>query len=135
MLDLIDRAMGFVGDLLKAAPDQNGATDMIAHDTGLAALTAFQPSQLLGFAVKLLDFPPEAAHILDDLHVRALGRQHYSEDFHPVLGWKALDFDDLAALLLGGGPGQAVQAAIGLRAPCIISATWSSFVLPSPAGL
>ncbi|HQE74764.1 MAG TPA: hypothetical protein PLS96_12410, partial [Myxococcota bacterium] len=29
MLDLIDGALGFIGDLLEAPPDQDGAADMI----------------------------------------------------------------------------------------------------------
>ena len=69
MLDLIDCTLRFVGNLLEAPPNQDGAADMIADNAGLAALAAFQTGQLLGFAVKLLDLPAEAAHILDDLHV------------------------------------------------------------------
>lgn len=70
--------------------------------------------------MKLLNFPAEAAHILDDLHVvlphlvghnivRALGRKHYSENFHLVFGRKAFDFDDFALLLLRCTPGQTID--------------------------
>jgi hypothetical protein len=58
-----------MSDLLEANPYQNGTANMIADDTSLATLTSFNPGQLLGFTVKLLDFPAKAAHILYDLHV------------------------------------------------------------------
>ena len=91
ILDSINCSASFQCHLLETDPDKNGTTDVVSNQSGLATLISFDASQLLGFAVKLLDFPAEATRILNDLHVRALGRQHYSEDFHPVLGWKAPD--------------------------------------------
>ena len=43
VLDLIDRALGFIGDLLEPPPDQDGAANMVADNPGLATLAAFQP--------------------------------------------------------------------------------------------
>ena len=90
MFDLVDRLVGFDRDLLQAHPDQDGATDMIADDAGFPTLAAFQASELLGFAMKLLDLPAPATRFLCGLRVilsqvvgndiiRALRRQHYPE--------------------------------------------------------
>jgi hypothetical protein len=58
-----------VSNLFETDPDQNGAADVISNNSGLSALAAFNAGQLLGFAVKLLDFPTEVAHILYDIHI------------------------------------------------------------------
>jgi len=66
---------------------------MVSHNSGFAALATFQTGQLFGFSVKLLDLPTKTAHLLYSLRVvlrhvvghnivRALGRKHYSEEFH-----------------------------------------------------
>ena len=55
MFDLVDRLLGVAGDLLQTDPDQDGTTDVVADDAGFATLTAFQASQLFGFAMKLLN--------------------------------------------------------------------------------
>ena len=100
----INCLLGFVGNLLEANPNQNGAGDVVSDNSGFAALATFQASQLLGFSVKLLDFPTKAAHLLNSLRVvlhhvvghdivRALGRKHNPKEFHFVAAWKALDFD------------------------------------------
>jgi hypothetical protein len=69
---------------------------MVSDNSGFTTLTVFQPGQLFGFAVKLLDFPTQAAHRLYSLRVvlrhgvghnivRAPGRKHYSEELHFML--------------------------------------------------
>ena len=80
---------------------------MVANDAGFATLAAFQASELLGFAMKLLDLPAYATRVLcglrvilsqvvgDDI-VRALWRQHHPEQFHLVFFGEALDLDQLA---------------------------------------
>jgi len=45
-------------------PNQNGATDMISENSCFVTLISLDASQLLGFSVKLLNFPPEAAQIM-----------------------------------------------------------------------
>src|SRR5512145_1749276 len=131
MFDLINGLLRFMSDLLETNPYQHGAANMVSDNSCFATLATFNSGQLLGFTVKLLDLPAKAAHILYDLHVvlrhlvvndivRALGRQHYSENFHLVLGRKALDFDGLAALLLDFTPCQAVHSTIVLCAARII---------------
>jgi hypothetical protein len=69
MLYAVNSAMRFHSHLFEANPNQNGTADMISDGSGLATLAAFDPCQLLGFSVKLLDLPAKAAHILYDLHV------------------------------------------------------------------
>src|SRR4030066_2322141 len=107
MFYLINRLLGFMSDLFEANPYQNGTADVVSDNSGFTTLATFGAGQLFGFAVKLLDLPAKAAHILYDLHVvlrhvvgddivRALGRQHHSENFHLVLSRKPFDFDDLA---------------------------------------
>ena len=101
---------GFNSHLFEPNPNENGATDMISDNSCFATLISFDAGQLLGFSVKLLNLPSKAAHIMYDLHVvllhlvchdivRALGRQHYSENFHLMLGRKTFDLDGLALLL------------------------------------
>ena len=110
MLDTINGALGFNSDLFETNPNENGAADMISDNSCFATLISFDASQLLGFSVKLLNLPSKAAQIMYDLRVvllhlvchdivRALGRQHYSEDFHLMLGREPFDFDRLALLL------------------------------------
>ncbi len=107
VLDLIDGLPRFDRDLLESYPDQDGTPDVIAHDARFAALTAFQTSDLFGLAMKLLNLPTPAVHLLNRRRlglsrvvghdvVRALGRQRYSEQFHFVIFGEALDFDRLA---------------------------------------
>jgi len=90
MLDAINGALSFNGNLLEPHPNQDRTTDMVSDNSGYAALISFKSSQLFRFTVKLLDLPAKVAHILYDLHVvlshlvrhdvvRALGGQHYSE--------------------------------------------------------
>ena len=64
MLDLIDGPLGVSRDLLQTHPSQDGTTDVIAHDSRLTTLAAFQAGKLFGFTVKLLNFPTPAAHLL-----------------------------------------------------------------------
>ena len=125
MFHLINRLLGFVSELFETNPNQNGATDMISHYSSFATLAPFDAGQLLGFAMKLLDLPAKAAHVSYDLQVvlrylvghdivRALGRQHYSENFHLVFRRKAFDFDHFTLLQFGFRPFQAVHSPIGL---------------------
>jgi hypothetical protein len=104
---------------------------MIADSARFATLTAFDAGQLLGFAVKLLDLPTEAAHILDDQRVvlshlvgddkvRALRRQHDPENFHLVISRKPFDFDDFALVLFSFCPCQMIYALVRFCAPRII---------------
>ena len=90
MFQAIHRLAGFVGNLLETDPNQNGAGNVVSDNSGFTTLTTFQPSQLFGFSVKLLDFPTQAAHLLYSLRVvlrhvvghnivRALGRKHNPE--------------------------------------------------------
>jgi len=74
---------------------------MIPLHTGFATLTTFDPRDLLAFAMKLLDLPAEATHLLRRCRVvlrhvvsgdivRALGREHQPEKFHPMAFGKVL---------------------------------------------
>ena len=120
VLDMINGSLCFNRHLFEPNPNQNGTTNVIPDDSRLAALTAFKPGQLLGFSVKLLDLPAKAAHVLYDLHtvlshlvrhdiIRALGRQHNSENFHLMFARKTSDFDDLTMLLLFFCPFRAIH--------------------------
>jgi len=117
---MVNCSLCFNRHLFETNPNQNGTANVIPNDSRIATLTAFKTGQLLGFSVKLLDLPAKAAHILYDLHlvlshlvrhdiVRALGRQHYSENFHLMLGRKTFDFDDLTLLLFCFCPLQAID--------------------------
>src|SRR4030067_1344406 len=93
MLDPINCSLCFWSNLFETYPYQNGTANVISDNPGLTALTSFQSSNLLGFPVKLLNLPTQAAHILYGLNIilsqvvrydifRALGRQHHPEQFH-----------------------------------------------------
>jgi hypothetical protein len=101
--------LGFDSHLFETNPDQNGTADGVPHGSRFATLISFKPRQLFGFSMKLLDLPAKAAHILYDLQVvlshlvrndiiRALDREHYSEQFHLMLGGEPFDFDYLTLL-------------------------------------
>src|SRR5215210_7794656 len=107
MFEVIDRLFCFMSDLFETNPNQHGTSNMISYNSGFTTLATFQTSQLLGFAVKLLDLPTKATHFLCSLRVvlrhivchnivRALGRKHYSEKFHFMTAWKTFDFDQFA---------------------------------------
>src|SRR5215213_9169136 len=128
MFDLVKGLAGLPGDLFEAHPNQDGTGDMVADDTGLATLAAFQARELLGFAMKLLDFPAQARRLLCSLRVilsQVVGydiiraqwapvwRQHHPEEFHLMLFRKAFDLDQLAMATFLGRPVERVHTPIG----------------------
>src|SRR3990172_1396489 len=115
MFDLINRALSFLSNLLESDPNQNRTTDMVSDNSGLATLATFQPSELFGLSVKLLNFPAQATHFLHSLRVvlskivgndivRALSRQHHPKQFHLMLFGKAFDLHDFAMLFFSIRP-------------------------------
>ncbi len=111
MFEAINGLLGFIRNLLQMYPNQDDAGNMISDNSGFAALTTFQSGQLFGFAVKLLDLPTKATHLLYGLRVvlrhvvgdnivRALGRKHNPEKFHFMTTWKSFDLDCFAMLFL-----------------------------------
>ncbi len=131
MFYLIDGTLGFMGDLFQPYPYQDRTANMIADNLRLPTLTAFNARYLLSLAVKLLDFPTNAAygvnrlrrvlrHVISHNIVRALGRKHYSEYFHFMCVGKPFDFDQLALLPCICTPRQAIHAAIALGTTRII---------------
>src|SRR4030066_2568750 len=134
MLDTINSSLSFWSNMFQMYPNQNGTADMVSDNSGFATLTPFQSGKLLGFSVKLLNLPTQAAHFLYRLGiilsqvvcyhiVRALDGQHNPEQFHFVLFGKALDLHDFAALLFFFGPFQRIHSAIGQSAARIIYLT------------
>ena len=69
MLDPVNGALGFNGDLFETNPNKNGAANVISNNSCFATLISFDASQLLGFSVKLLNLPSKAAQIMYDLRV------------------------------------------------------------------
>src|SRR5450756_384593 len=131
MLDSINRSFCFLGNLFETHPYQNGTANVISDNPSLAALTSFQSSNLLGFPVKLLNLPTQAAHILYGLNIilsqvvrydiiRALGRQHHPEQFHFMVFRKILDLYDFAMLLFWFGPYQRIHSTVSLSAARIV---------------
>ena len=109
MLDLTNGSLRFKGHPLGPDPNQHSTAIVVTNNSFLSTLTIFKTSQLFGFAVKLLDFPAKAAHILDDLHIIllhlvrddvicALGRQHNPKEFHSISTRKSFDLDKFALL-------------------------------------
>lgn len=107
MLNMIKRFACFSSEVCESGPYQKGAGDVIALDAGFAALAFFEAGELFGFAVKLLDLPAPATHlvraqcgilrqVVGDNKIRAVGRHHNPEQFHLMRFWKILDLDRLA---------------------------------------
>lgn len=125
MLYSIYSSIGFTSNLFETHPNKNSAANMISDNTSFSALITFNPGQLLGFAVKLLNFPAKVTHILYNFHVvlryfvgydivRAPGRKHDPENFHLMVSRKTFDLDDLAMLLFRFCPSQAVNPLVGI---------------------
>src|SRR5258708_15450054 len=123
MLKLIESRGCFLGYLLEANPDKDGTGDMVALDTCQTALTAFNASSLLGFAVKLLNFPAQGTHVSCILRgllskivrgdiVRALRGKHQPEQFHAMAFGKILDMQRFAMLYFLIAPIQAIHSLI-----------------------
>ena len=107
MFELVDGSPGLGGQVFEACPHEEGAGDVVALDAGLAALAGLQPRGLLGFAMRLLDLPAEAARLARRLRrilsqvvghdpVRAVGGHLDPEQAQLVLFGKAVDFDGFA---------------------------------------
>src|SRR5512143_2658014 len=131
MFDLVDGLVGFDGDLFEVHPDQDGTSDMIADGAGFAALATLQAGELLGFAMKLLNFPAQATRLLCGLRVilsqvvgddvvRALRRQHHPEQLHLMFFGKALDLNPLTLCALRWRPRQRVYSPVGRRTTSVI---------------
>src|SRR5215212_4604514 len=102
VLDLVDAPPALVGQVLQAAPHQQRARDVVAPDARSPALATFDPRQLLGLSVKLLDLPAHPARlsrvshripsrIVRDDPLRAARMHHYPEEPHLVLFGEPLD--------------------------------------------
>lgn len=131
MLDAIDGLLRLASEVGQTEPDEHGAGDMVALDARLAALVLLDAGGLLEFAVKLLDFPAHAAHLLygsvrilsqvvGDDPVRAVGGNRDPEQFHFVVFGKTFDLDELAMRPFVIGPRQLIDAAIRFFAAGIV---------------
>lgn len=69
MFEVINGFLGFIRNLFQAYPNQNSTGNMVSDNASFATLTTFEPSQLFGFSVKLLDLPTQATHFLYSLRV------------------------------------------------------------------
>src|SRR5258708_18852504 len=99
MLELINGLRSLCRHMLETNPNEDGTSNMITDNARETTLTTFQTGQLFGLAVKLLNLPAQAAHLLCSLGVilsqvvshniiraqRApVGRQHKPEKLHPM---------------------------------------------------
>ena len=125
MFEVINGFLCFISNLFQAHPNQNGTGNMVSDNSRFATLTAFQPGQLFGFSVKLLDFPTKATHLLYSLRVvlrhvvghnlvRALGSEHNPEELHLLITRKAFDLDYFAMLFFSFCPFQRIHPPIRL---------------------
>ena len=60
MFDLINRPFSFKSNLFEPDPHQNCTANVVSDSSGHLALATFQPGQLFGLSVKLLNFPAQA---------------------------------------------------------------------------
>lgn len=131
MLDAVDGLLGLPCDVGQAQPDEHGTGDMVSLDARLAALVFLDAGDLLEFAVKLLDLPAHATHLLygsvrilsqvvGDDPIRAVGGYRNPEQFDLVVFRETLDLDELAMRPVVVGPRQLVDAAIRLLAAGIV---------------
>lgn len=107
MFDAIDGLLSLARNIGQANPYQHGASNVIALDTRFSTLVSFDAGQLFDFAVKLLNFPAHATHLLcgiqrilrqvvGDDPVRAVGRHRNREQFDLVGVRKSFDLDHFA---------------------------------------
>ena len=61
---MIDRFLGVVGGLFEAGPGPYGQGDVVALAAGRLVLAGQYAGELLGFAVKRLNRPADAAFVL-----------------------------------------------------------------------
>lgn len=98
---------------------------MVALHSSRSTLTPFDAGKLLGLAVKLLDSPANGTlllcvdggsliEVIGDNVVRAVGRDRKPEQFHAVARRKRLQMNGYAVLLLGAGPGESLDAPVGI---------------------
>jgi hypothetical protein len=134
VLDAVDGLLGLTSEVGQAEPDEHGTGDVVALDARLAVLVLLDAGSLLEFAVKLLDLPAHAAHLLygmvrilsqvvGDDPIRAVGGNRDPEQLHFVVFRKTLDLDELAMCPFVIGPRQLIDAAIGCFAAGIVDLT------------
>src|SRR5215208_4189725 len=102
---------------------------MVALDAPLATLATLDPRRLLGFPVKLLDLPTQAARLLPFVHriprkkvvrddpLRAARMHHYPEQRHLVLFGEALDLYELALPQFLFAPVEPIHPLVRLLTP------------------
>ena len=109
VLDLVDGPIALVSQVLQAAPHQQRARDMVALNAPTPPLATLDPRQLLGFSMKLLDLPAQAARLSRLMHripsqivrddpFRAARMHHYPEELYLVLFGESFDLYELASL-------------------------------------
>jgi len=64
VLNAVDSLLSLASEVGQPEPDQHGAGDVVALEACLAALVFLDAGGLFQFAVKLLDLPAHAAHLL-----------------------------------------------------------------------
>lgn len=131
VLDAVDSLLGLASEVGQTEPDEHGAGDVIALDARLAALVFLDTGGLFELAVKLLDFPAHAAHLLygsvrilsqviGNDPIRAVGGNRAPEQFHFAVFRETLDLDDLAMRPFMIGLCQLIDAAIRCVAAGIV---------------
>ena len=68
VLELIDRCLRLKSQCFEPIPDQDRTRDMIPLNATDPALTAFNPGDLFGLAVKFLNLPAQVSRRLNNLH-------------------------------------------------------------------
>ena len=132
MFKPIESFLGLMGEFSEPYPNEKGTSDMVALNTRFAALTVLEPGKLFDLAVKLLNLPAQAAHLLNGLRgclsgavshniIRSVGRHRDSEKLHLVVLGKTSKFDALALLLLLVCPVERIGAAVRLRSPGVVN--------------
>ena len=107
---------------------------MIALQTGFAALTVADTSELFGFAVHFFDLPAQGTHRMSVLQganrslvghevFRAVWRHHNPEQLHFVVFGKTTNLNSLARLVFPSSPFQTRYRLVLARARAVINLT------------
>ncbi len=122
-LDLIDRPSCLISQFFEPTPDQHRTRDVIALDSCRATLVTLKARHLFGFAVQLLNLPPDGTHPLrvsrrvlshvvgHDL-IRAVCRDHEPEQWQAMSFREIFDVDILTARLFRFAPFERIYSLV-----------------------
>ncbi len=122
-LDLINRPSGLISQFFEPTPHSHRTGDVVALDSCHATLATLKARHLFGFAVQLLNLPPDGTHPLrvsrrvlsqvvgHDI-IRAVWRDHEPEQLQAMTFREIFDVDILAMRFFFFAPGKRIHSPV-----------------------